>query len=214
VSVEAQPGLGWTGRIMQMLQAVWTLVLVNLLFAGGVIVGLVVCGVMPAAVASATVLLRGSGDDGTVRAFIRAYRESFRRANLTGIPFLVAAALLCADFLVLPVLAGPASAALTALATVVAFLVVLTAIVSVTLLVRYRDTPLALLRYAVAVPLSSPMTAIGVMLALLAFGIIAAIFPVVIPLVGASLPLAVSVRLIDHRLAKNDPQHPAARIAA
>lgn len=214
MSAEAQVGLGWTGRVMQMLQAVWTLVLVNLLFAGGVIVGLVVCGVMPAAVASATVLLRGSSDEGTVRGFVRAYRESFRRANVTGIPFLAAAVLLYADFLVLPALTGPASAALTALATVVASLVVLTAIVTVALLVRYRDTPLALLRYAVAVPLSSPMTAIGVLVALGAFGIIAAIFPVVIPLVGASLPLAVSVRLIDHRLAKIDPQHPAARIAA
>lgn len=213
MSADAQIGLGWTGRIMQMLQVVWTLVLVNLLFAGGVIVGLVVLGIMPAAVASATVLLRG-GDEDTVRTFIRAYRESFRRANLTGIPFLVAAVLLYTDFLVLPHLAGPASAALTALATVVGFVVLLAGTVTVTLLVRYRDTPLALLRYAVTVPLSSPLTAIGVLIVLGAFGVIAVIFPVVIPLVGISLPLAVSVRLIDHRLARVDPQHPAADIAA
>ena len=49
---DAQVGLGWTGRVMQVLGAVWTLVLVNLLFIAGVVVGLVVAGIMPAANAS------------------------------------------------------------------------------------------------------------------------------------------------------------------
>lgn len=226
MSADAQVGLGWTGRVMQVLQAAWTLVAVNLLFAAGVIVGLGVFGIMPASVAAASVLLGtssggtgsdGAGSDGTstdnstgtVRAFVREYRGAFVRANLAGIPFLIAAALLIADSLVLPNLAGPAAAALTALTTVLALLTLLAWIVTITLLVSYRDTPLAVLRYAVTLPLAAPLLGVGVLVVVIAFGVIAAIFPVVIPLVGASLPLAVAVRLVDHRLAAIDARHPA-----
>lgn len=211
MSADAQVGLGWTGRVMQILQAVWTLVLVNLLFVAGVMAGLVVLGVMPASVAAASVLLRGSGDEGTARAFARAYRGAFRRANLAGIPFVLSAALLAADALVLPHLAGPASAVLAVLTAVVGAVVLLTWTVAVALLVRYRDTPAALLRYAVAVPLAAPLTAAAVLAVLVAFGVIASVLPVIVPLAGASLPLAVAVRIVDQRLARNDPQHPLHR---
>lgn len=209
MSADAQVGLGWTGRIMQVLQAVCTLVLVNLLFAAGVVVGLGVLGLMPASVAAATVLLRGAGAGdgvgaGTVRRFIRAYRASFVRANLTGIPFLAAGVLLAADAVVLPRLDGPPAAVLTVLTSVTALAVLLMWIVCVTLLVRYRDAPLAVLRYALPLVLSTPLTGIGVLVVLVAFAVIAAVFPVVIPLVGASLPLAVVVHMIDRRLAAID----------
>ncbi|WP_313356760.1 DUF624 domain-containing protein, partial [Microbacterium sp.] len=59
MSAETYAAAGWTGRVMQMLDAVWTLVLVNLLFIGGVLAGGVVAGVMPAGVAAASVLLPG-----------------------------------------------------------------------------------------------------------------------------------------------------------
>lgn len=204
MSADAQVGLGWTGRIMQVLQAICTLVLVNLLFAAGVVVGLGVLGIMPASVAAMTVLLHGDGDDdggaGTVRRFVRAYRASFARANLTGIPFLIAAALLAADSVVLPRLDGPPAAVLTVLTSVTALAVLLMWIVCVTLLVRYRDAPLAVLRYALPLVFSTPLTGIGVLVVLVAFAVIAAVFPVVIPLVGASLPLAIVAHMIDRRL--------------
>jgi uncharacterized membrane protein YesL len=216
VSADAQMGLGWTGRVMQLLQGACTLVLVNLLFAAGVVVGLGIVGVMPASVAAATVLLPGksgksgeSGESGTVRRFVRAYRESFVRANLTGIPFLIAGVLLAADAAVLPRLGGPVAAALTALTTVVGLVVLLMFIVCVTLLVRYRDTPVAVLRYALTLPLTAPLTGAGVLLVLIAFAVIASVVPVVVPLVGASLPLALATRLIDRRLATIDARHPA-----
>lgn len=212
-------GLGWTGRVMQLLQGACTLVLVNLLFAAGVVVGLGIVGVMPASVAAATVLLPGksgksgesgeSGEIGTARRFVRAYRESFVRANLTGIPFLIAGVLLAADAAVLPRLGGPVAAALTALTTVVGLVVLLTFIVCVTLLVRYRDTPAAVLRYALTLPLTAPLTGAGVLLVLIAFAVIASVVPVVVPLVGASLPLVLATHLIDHRLATIDARHPA-----
>lgn len=211
MNAEAQVGLGWTGRIMQLLQAVWTVVLVNLLFAAGVLAGLVVLGAMPAGVAAASVLLRDDHPDGVVRTFVREYRGAFRRANLTGIPFLVASVALIADAAVLSRLTGPVAAALTALATVVALATVLTWAVAVTLLVRYRDTPVALLRYALVLPLSAPLTAVGVLVTVAAVAVIGAIFPVIVPLAGVSLPLAVAVRLIDRRLARNDPAHPLNR---
>lgn len=214
MSTDAQLGLGWTGRVMQLLNAVWTLVLVNLLFLAGVLIGLVLLGIMPAGTAAASVLLRGADgverDGGAVRVFVRAYRAEFRRANLAGIPFLAAALLLAADALVLPHLAAPAAAALTAMTTVVGLVALLAWIVVIALLVRYDDGPRSLLRYAVAVPLSFPLTSAGVLVVLASFGVIAGVFPVLIPLAGMSLPLAIAVRLIDRRLARLDPQHPLA----
>ncbi|MFJ4046190.1 DUF624 domain-containing protein [Microbacterium sp. NPDC089987] len=223
MSADAYPAAGWTGRVMQALNAVWTLVLVNLLFAGGVLAGLVVAGVMPAGVAAASVLLPGgpSAGDGLVRAFARQYRASFRRASLTGIPFLIAGLLLAADAMVLSRLDGPAAAGLSALTAVVALVVIVALAVTVTLLTRHDDRPAAVLRAAVAVALAAPLTGLGVLLTLLATAVIAAVLPVTIPLVGVSLPLAIAVRLIDRRLARlplgasqpildsaSDPHHP------
>nr|WP_201470878.1 DUF624 domain-containing protein [Microbacterium hydrocarbonoxydans] len=211
MTVDAQVGLGWTGRVMQALQAVCTLVLVNLLFVAGVVAGLGVLGLMPAGVAAASVLLPADADRdgaGVTRRFVRAYRESFLRANLAGIPFLLAAALLVADAIVLPSLTGPVAAVLTALTGVVALAVLLMWIVCITLLVRYGDAPLAVLRYALTVCLTAPLTGIGVLVVIVAVAVIAGVFPVVIPLVGASLPLAVAVRLIDRRLQAIDAGRP------
>ncbi|MGB3731934.1 DUF624 domain-containing protein [Microbacterium sp.] len=206
VRADAQPALGWAGRVMQWLNAVLTLVLVNLLFVVGVLAGLVVLGIMPAATAAASVLLRDADGiesaGGTSRLFLRTYRAEFRRANLTGIPFLVAGTLLAADAVVLPHLQGPVAAALSALTLVATAVVLLAALVAVTLLVRYDDGPRAVLRFAVTVPLAYPLTAAGVLLVLISFGVIAGILPVLLPLVGASLPLAVAVRLIDRRLTR------------
>jgi uncharacterized membrane protein YesL len=196
---DAQPALGWAGRAMQMLGAVWSLVLVNLLFLAGAIAGLIVLGVMPAATAAVSVLLRNADgidrDGGATRIFLRTYRREFRRANLTGAPLLAAAALLTADALVV----------LTAAAAV---LVVLTGIVAVTLLARYDDRPAAVLRYALGIALTAPLTATGVVLALASCGIIAAVLPVFVPLAGASLPLGIAARLIDRRLRTLDSGHP------
>ncbi|WP_193597111.1 YesL family protein [Microbacterium sp. YJN-G] len=212
MNTEAQLGLGWTGRVMQLLNAACTLVLVNLLFAAGTLAGLGVLGIMPAGAAAASVLLRDSTtlerEGGATRVFVRAYRRSFLRANLAGIPFLAAAALLAADALVLPRLTGPAAAVLTTLTVAIALAALLTGIVVVTLLERYDDPPAALLRYAVTVTLTSPATGAGVVVALAACGLIALAVPVFAPLAGASVPLAIAVRLIDRRLAHLDPAHP------
>ena len=215
MSVDARIGLGWTGRVMQLLSAACTLVLVNILFIAGVLAGLVVLGIMPAAAAAASVLLRDrtglEHDGGAARSFVRVYRRSFVRANVVGVPFLVAAALLTVDALVLPALEGPAAAVLTALTASVAVLIVGVVLVVVALLERYDDRPAALIRYAVTVTLASPITGAGVIIVLIACGAIFAVLSVLLPLVGVSLPLVICVRLIDRRLAQLDPQHALAK---
>ncbi|MGC3986524.1 MAG: DUF624 domain-containing protein [Pseudorhodoferax sp.] len=205
MSAETYEGAGWTGRVMQALHVVGTLVLVNLLFVAGALAGLVVAGIMPAAVAAAVVLLPGADSrDGVVRAFLRAYRAAFRRANLLGVPFLLAAVALAADAVVLPALGGPAAALLTGLTTVAGLTVLLAWTVTITLLARGERS--ASLRQAVVVVLASPLTGLGVLVALASFGAVAAIFPVVLPLLGVSLPLAMATHLVDRRLASFVPR--------
>ena len=89
-----------------------------------------------------------------------------------------------------------------------AVVVVLTGIVAVTLLARYDDRPAAVLRYALGIALTAPLTATGVVLALVSCGIIAAVLPVFVPLAGASLPLGIAARLIDRRLRTLESGHP------
>lgn len=213
VSSDTQVGVGWAGRVMHALAAGWTLVLVNLLFFAGALAGLLVAGIVPSAAAAVAVLLRDAEsierEGGVVRLFVREYRRMFRRAVLAGLPLLAAAVLVIMDAIALPHLGGPAAAALSALTIVVGVVAVFVGLAVVTLLVRYDDGPVALLRYAVTVALASPSTVIAVVIAVVAVVAICLVFPVVVPLIGASLILAIAARLIDRRLMKLDPQHPS-----
>ncbi|MGN8025324.1 YesL family protein [Microbacterium sp. 22242] len=203
--------LGWTGRVMRMLQVVVTLVAVDLLILGGTILGLVVLGLFPALVAGGAVLLRDAGEGGTVRGFARTYRAEFRRANLVGAPFLGAAALLAADAAVLPRVAGPLGAALLVLTIALSAGVLVTAAVAVALLVRYDGGPATVLRHAVLIAAGSPGTALAVLVTAVALGAVWIALPVALALVGASLPLLLALRLIDRRLLRIDQDHPLRR---
>lgn len=202
---EAVGGLGWTGRVMQLLHVATALIAVNLMFLAGVVLGLGVLGIMPASVAAAAVLRRddllaGTGEGGLVRTFIATYRAEFVRANLTGIPFGIAAVLLAADAVLLPRLQGPASAVLLVLTAALAAGVAVSGVAVVALLARYQDRPVAVLRFALVLPVSFPAAGAAVFIVLAAWAVIASIVPVLLPLIGASLPLAAAVRLIDRRL--------------
>lgn len=203
-------GLGWTGRAMRMLDGACTLVLVNLLIIAGTVVGLGVLGAMPAATAGAAVLLRESEarerDGGALRLFVRTYRAEFLRANITGIPFVAAGLLVAADAAVLPLLAPPAAAAVGVLTVIVGVVSALAALFAAVLLARCDDPPRAVRRCALSVVLASPLTALGVLIALTACAVIALAVPVSIPLIGAALPLAAAARLIDRRLVQLDAQ--------
>lgn len=199
---------GWAERAMRLLQVVTTLVLVNLLILGGALLGLIVAGLFPALVAGGAVLLGLAGDDGAWRGFVRTYRAEFRRANLVGVPLLAGAALLIADAVLLPQVPGPFGAALLVLTAVIAAVGLAVSAVAITLLVRYADSPAAVLRQALLICAGSPGTVFALTVAVFAAGALALTVPVLLPLVGLAGPLALAVHLVDRRLRRIDPLHP------
>lgn len=209
MTVEAVGGLGWTGRVMQILHVITALIAVNAMFLLGTLLGLGVLGLMPASVAASAVLRRGdllagNAEGGVVRTFWMHYRAEFRRANLAGIPFGIAILLLAADAVLLPQLQGPLSAALLVLTGILVVVTAITAITAVVLLSRYDDRPPAVLRFALLLPLTSVPMALGVLIVLAAWAAIVGTFPVLVPLLGIALPLAIVVRLVDRRLDRVD----------
>ena len=209
MTAEALGGLGWTGRVMQILRVITALIAVNVMFLLGTLLGLGVLGLMPASVAASAVLRRGdllagNAEGGVVRTFWGHYRAEFRRANLAGIPFGIASALLVADAVLLPQLQGPLSAALLVLTGALVAGALVIAITAVVLLSRYDERPVPVLRFALLLPLTSTPSSLGVLVVIAAWAAITAVVPVLLPLVGVSIPLAIAVRLIDRRLARID----------
>lgn len=204
---------GWSGRVMAWLRIVAGLIVVNLLFLAGTVVGLVVLGVAPAALAATACLTRmrdGDADTGLAREFAAVYRAQFRRANLIGLPFGAVAVLLAADTAVLPALDSVAASALAGFTWVVGAVAVLAFACALTVAVRYDETAGAVLRYAAALPFTSPVMSL-VMLVSLASGAVAlALLPVLVPLIGFAVLLFVAGWFVDHRLAALDPDHPRA----
>ena len=197
--------LGWTGRVMQWLHVVTALVLANVLFLLGALAGLVVLGVLPAAVAAATVLRRndlllGTAEAGLFRTFWTTYRAEFWRSNRAGIPFWIVGILLAADFAVLPQLTGPVSAVLLVFTGALLLAAIVTFAAAIALLSRYEDGVAGVLRYALVLPPTSLAMSAGVLVSVAAWALIVSIVPVLLPLIGAAIPLAIAVRLIDARL--------------
>ncbi len=209
MTAEALGGLGWTGRVMQILHVATALIAVNVMFLLGTLLGLGILGLMPASVAASAVLRRGdllagNAEGGVVRAFWTRYWAEFARANLAGIPFGIASLLLAADAVLLPRLQGPLSAALLVLTGALVAGALVIAVTAVVLLSRYDDRPVPVLRFALLLPLTSAPSSLGVLVVIAAWAAIAAVVPVLLPLVGVSIPLAIVVRLIDRRLDRID----------
>lgn len=204
---------GWAGRVMSWLRIVAALIVVNLLFVAGTLVGLVVFGFAPAALAATACLTRlrdGDAGPGLVREFVAVYHAGFWRANLIGLPFLIVAGLLVLDTRVLAVLGGPGGAALTVFTWVVGIAAELVFASALTAAVRYDETAGAVLRYAAVLPFTSPVMSLAMLLSLGAIGVAFALLPMLLPLVGATVPLFVAGWFVDHRLAAIDPDHPRA----
>ncbi|MFB7894467.1 YesL family protein [Microbacterium sp. NPDC056044] len=204
---------GWTGRVMAWLRVVAALIVVNLLFVAGTLVGLVVLGLAPAALAATACLTRlrdGEGDTGLVREFAAVYRAGFWRANLIGLPFGIVAVLLVADTAVLPVLDGVAAAALAGFTWVAGAVAALVFACALTVAVRYDETAGAVLRYAAVLLFTSPMMSVVMLVSLGAVGAALALLPMLVPLAGFAVLLFVAGWFVDHRLAALDPDHPRA----
>jgi uncharacterized membrane protein YesL len=205
--------LGWAGRLMDWLRFSTRLVLVNLLFVIGALAGLVVFGVFPAAVAATTVLGRlryASAGDSVVRDFIAAYRFQFRHANLVGAAFWIAGVVLVLDF---TVLLGPAGTAMppavhAVLLTLSTLAAIGTAATAVALCSRYRDTVARTWRTAFMLPLVSPVMSLSLLLTLAAAAVVFSGMTVLVPMVGASVPLLISGWLVGRRLTGMEPAGP------
>ena len=206
--------LGWAGRVMQWLGFATRLVLVNVLFVAGALGGLLLFGLFPAAVAATTVLARlRLGDTGgdsagghVVRDFARVYRAQFWQANRVGSIFWLAGVVLFLNVLTLlapsdAVLLSPTHAVLLVLAAVAGLGTLAAAATAVALCSRYRDSVSSTWRTAFVLPLASPLMSLSLLATLAAAVVIFSALPVLVPLVGASLPLLLSGWLVGRRLA-------------
>jgi uncharacterized membrane protein YesL len=203
--------LGWAGRVMQWLEFATRLVLVNLLFMAGTLAGLVLFGLFPAAVAATTVLSRlrpgGTGDGAgahVVRDFVTVYRSRFWHANRVGSIFWLAGVALFLDLLTLAGTAvgeSPMHAVLLLLAAVAGLGTMAAAATAVVLCSRYRDPVRSTWRTAFVLPLVSPLMSLSLLATMAAAVVVFSGLPVLVPLVGAAVPLLLSGWLVGRRLA-------------
>ncbi|PTT65497.1 YesL family protein [Arthrobacter sp. HMWF013] len=208
--------LGWAGRLMDWLRFLTRLVLVNVLFVAGTLAGLGILGLFPAAVAATTVLARlrgGSAGDHVVRDFITAYRFQFRHANRVGSLFWLAGVVLLLNFEVLLGPAGtpmaPAGHAVLLVLTIVAAAGTATAAATaVTLCSRYRDSVTSTWRTAFMLPLVSPAMSFSLLVTIVAAVVVFSGAGVLVPLVGASVPLLLAGWLVGRRLARLEASGP------
>lgn len=214
-----EEALGWAGRLMLWLDFAVNLVLINLLFVTGVLAGGIVPGLFPSAVAASTMLARlrtGTLGEHPVRDFITAYRSQFLHANKVGSIFWVAAAVLVLNGLSLVSPASLHAAALdptaptAASSPVRAVLLVLSGVAgaatlaaagtAVDVCTRYRDTVFRTWRLAFMLPLASPLLGLSLIASYVGMATVFAGINVLIPLIGASLPLLLSGWLVGRHL--------------
>ncbi|WP_066288316.1 YesL family protein [Arthrobacter sp. B6] len=201
--------MGWAGRLMQWLGFATRLVLVNVLFVVGALAGLVLFGLFPAAVAAITVLGRlrlGDAGEHVVRDFARVYRSRFWQANRAGGIFWVAGVVLFLNMLTVWAPSGgavssPVQAVLLVLAVAAGLGTLAAAATAVALCSRYGDPAASTWRTAFVLPLVSPLMSLSLLATLAAAVVVFSVLPVLVPLVGASLPLLLSGWLVERRLA-------------
>ncbi|MEW9870951.1 DUF624 domain-containing protein [Arthrobacter sp. HS15c] len=204
--------LGWAGRVMMWLGFATRLVLVNVLFVAGALAGLVLFGLFPAAVAATTVLARlrlgdagdNSSSDHVVRDFIRVYRAQFWHTSRVGSIFWLAGVVLFLNVLTAArttAAASPVYAVFLVLAALAGVGTLAAAAAAVALCSRYRDSVVSIWRTAFVLPLVSPLMGLSLLATLAAAVVVFAALPVLVPLVGASLPLLLSGWVVGRRLA-------------
>jgi uncharacterized membrane protein YesL len=174
----------------------------------GTLAGLVVFGLFPAAVAATTVLARmriGAAGAHHVRDFTTVYRSQFLHANRVGSLFWLAGVVLFLNFLTVlgpadtTALSSPVPSVLLLLSALAGLGTLAGAATAVAVCSRYRDTVIRTWRTAFLLPLVS----------VVAFAVVFSGMSVLVPLVGASVPLLVSGRLVGRRLAGLEAAEPA-----
>ncbi|KQS99439.1 YesL family protein [Cellulomonas sp. Leaf395] len=200
---------GWAGRVMVFLRVGTQIVAVNVLVLLGTLAGAVVLGAYPALAAGGSLLARlaaGAPSEHLWREFWSAYRTGFRRLNVLGAPLTVGIVLLALDASVLAAASpGPTKAALTVGVVALTVYLVLALAILVPVARRYDDVSAARTwRFVAVSPLLSPVTSLAVLVVLVVLAVTFSYVPVLIPLVGLSLPLLASGWLVDQRLTTLD----------
>lgn len=210
--------LGWAGRAMEWLAFATRLVLVNVLFGAGTLAGLLVFGMFPAAVAATTVLARlrtGAAGEHLVRDFVTVYRSQFWHVNRVGSIFWLAGVVLFLNFMTVlvpagtPELSSPVPSVLLVITALAGLGTMAAAATAVAVCSRYRDSVIRTWRTAFVLPLVSPVMTLSLLISLVAFAVIFSGMSVLVPLIGASVPLLLSGWLVGHRLAGLEAAEPA-----
>ncbi len=200
-------GFGWADKVMRWLRVLVHLVATHVLMVVGTLAGGVVLGTLPALDAGGRLLARiteGEPSEHLWHDFWRAWRDGFRRANVIGAPLWGVAALLLLDTWVVSAATGSTRAALgIGLAVATAWFTVVVAHVA-PVLRRYDDPPGATWRFLALAPALSPGTALGVVAVAVVWGLTVTVAPVLVPLVGVTVPLLASGWLVDVRLDRID----------
>lgn len=199
---------GWAGRTMVFLRFGAQLVAVNVLIVLGTALGGGVLGLMPALAAGDGLLNRLAQQDASDhlwREFWAAYRTSWRRSNVLGIPIWILGGFIAVDLTMLR--AGQATAGQTSAAaalTAAVTLLVLEFVLAMTFLVpvarRYRESALRTWRFVLVAAVTAPVTALAVLVAVFTWVVLIVMWPVLGPLAGVSVPLLVTAWIVDQRL--------------
>lgn len=201
---DAQEVPGWSGRIMVWLRVVAQLIAIQLLLIAGTLLGLVVAGLGPAAVAGGALLSRlvhGDASETVWRDFWSVYRAQFRRAALVTAPLIGLIALAWYEALVLLSHGTDAVAAVLAGAVIAAGLYGVTTLAYAgPVLRRYTDGPARTLRFLALAPLLSPLYALGAAVTAVSITLVGIRYPIALALAGLSIPLLLTGLIVDRWL--------------
>ncbi|WP_109209024.1 MULTISPECIES: DUF624 domain-containing protein [Microbacterium] len=202
---------GWAGVVMLVLRAVTQLVGVHVLIVLGTLAGGVVAGLAPAATAARSItahLADGTAGLAMWREFWRAWRESFRRANLLALPFWGAAVLLAVDAWAVAHSDGAVRAAMgIALVVVSVYAVVALAYLPV-VAGEFDDPWAASVRYLLLAPALHPGRGLAILVSLAAIGWVYAVVAPVAVLFGLALPVLVTGWIAASALAPAGSESP------
>jgi uncharacterized membrane protein YesL len=197
---------GWTGKVMEFLTYATQIVVLNFLWIMGTLAGGVILGIAPATRALGrltTALFLGEPSTSLWRDFWSTWRTRFWVTNKYAWPFTVLFLLAGADLYAFRVAAlngwSGTGLLLAPFLIVTAACVVAYAYLHASFL-RFDDSVVATIRFAFASPLAFLPTTAAILLVNLAFVMLTWQVPLVVVLIGFSVPIGFSVVLAGHAL--------------
>lgn len=198
---------GWAAGVMHVLNIGTQMVGLSLLAALGTLAGLVVAGVMPTFAAAGILgseLVSGRPIYKLWGSFWREWKNSWVRANLLGIPFLVFALLLWLDLRIAWNATGNARPLLITLPVIVALYVLSSVFYFPTVATRYEDSLPRSWRFLALAPVLFPAATFASLVSVVALAVVYYFVPFLAALTAGALPAAVVTRVVRDRLLQTD----------